>query len=137
MNSRRHFIVGLIVATASLFFSQRIPFLKIEGFGVELSVFVLTVAVSVLLDVDHLLDFRVNWNSQYRYMNLEQKLQEGRMFVIFHSFENVLILTVLSIIFPFLVFPTVSYICHVTMDAIGNKVLGKHISTYFGLERNG
>ena len=120
MNPKRHFLVGLCVATASLLFSQHIPFIRIELFGVELSVFVLSVAVSVLLDFDHIIDFRLNRNQ--RWMTLEQRFREGRMFVVFHSIENTLFLTMLSLFFPFLVFPTISYICHIAMDAIGNNV---------------
>jgi hypothetical protein len=112
--------VGLIVATASLLFSQSIPFLRIEVFGVELSVFTLCVAVSVLLDFDHVIDFRVNRNQ--RWMDLEQRFREGRMFVVFHSVENTIILAFLSFFFPFLIFPTISYICHIAMDAFGNNV---------------
>jgi hypothetical protein len=87
---------------------------------VQLTVFTLCIAVSVLLDFDHITDFIVNRNQMW--MNLEQKFREGRMFVVFHSIENALILTVLSFFFPFLVFPTISYICHIAMDAIGNNV---------------
>jgi hypothetical protein len=89
-------------------------------FGVELSVFVLSVAVGVLLDFDHLIDFRMTRDQ--RWMSLEQKFRKGRMFVVFHSFENAIILTVLAFFFPFLVFPTISYICHIAMDAYGNNV---------------
>ena len=120
MNPRRHFLVGLLVATGSLLFNQSIPFVRFELFGVELTVFILCVAVSVLLDVDHLIDFRVNRNQ--RWMNLEHMFREGRMFVVFHSVENAVILTFLSFFFPFLVFPTISYICHIAMDAFGNNV---------------
>jgi hypothetical protein len=120
MNPKRHFLVSLIVATVSLLFNQSIPFVRIELFGVELSVFVLSVAVGVLLDFDHLIDFRMIRDQ--RWMSLEQKFRKGRMFVVFHSFENAVILTVLAFFFPFLVFPTISYVCHIAMDAYGNKV---------------
>ena len=120
MNTKRHFLVGLIIATISLLFDQSVPFLRIELFGVQLTIFTLCIAVSVLLDFDHIIDFIVNRNQMW--MNLEQKFREGRMFVVFHSIENALILTVLSFFFPFLVFPTISYICHIAMDAIGNNV---------------
>ena len=112
--------MGLAVASASLFFNQSFPFIRIELFGVELTVFIICLAVSVLLDFDHLIDFRLNRN--YRGMNLEQMFRNGRMFVVFHSVENAIILTFLSFFFPFLVFPTISYICHIAMDAFGNPV---------------
>jgi hypothetical protein len=120
MNPKRHFLVGLLVATASLFFSQSIPFIRIEMFGIEFTVFTICIAVSVMLDFDHILDFKLNRN--YRGKNLEQTFREGRMFVVFHSFEVAIILTSLSFFFPFLVFPTISYICHIVMDAFGNNV---------------
>jgi hypothetical protein len=120
MNPKRHFLVGLVVATASLLFNQSVPFLRIEFFGVEFTVFALSVAVSVLLDFDHIIDFRANRNQ--RWMNLEQRFREGRMFVVFHSVENAVILIILSFFFPFLIFPTISYICHIAMDAFGNNV---------------
>ena len=132
MNPRRHLLVGLMVATASLLFNQRIPFFRIELFGVELSVFVLSVGVSVFLDFDHIIDFRVNRNQ--RWMNLEQRFREGRMFVVFHSVENTIMLAVLSFFFPFLFFPTISYICHIAMDAFGNNVSWK---AYFYIFRFG
>jgi hypothetical protein len=109
-----------MVATVSLLFNQSVPFVRIELFGVELSVFVLCIAVGVLLDFDHLIDFRMNRDQ--RWMSLEQRFRKGRMFVVFHSFENAIILAVLAFFFPFLVFPTISYICHIAMDAYGNKV---------------
>ena len=120
MNPKRHFLMELAVASASLFFNQSFPFIRIELFGVELTVFIICLAVSVLLDFDHLIDFRLNRN--YRGMNLEQMFRNGRMFVVFHSVENAIILTFLSFFFPFLVFPTISYICHIAMDAFGNPV---------------
>ena len=120
MNTRRHLIVGLLVATVSLLFNQNVPFLRIELFGVELTVFTLCIAASVLVDFDHIIDFRVNRN--HGWMNQEQKFRNGRMFVIFHSYENAIILTLLSLFFPFLIFPTISYICHIAMDASGNPV---------------
>jgi len=110
----------LLVAIASLFFSQSFPFIRIEMFGIEFTVFTICIAVSVLLDFDHLLDFKLNRN--YRGRNLEQAFREGRMFVVFHSFEVAIILTFLSFFFPFLVFPTISYICHIAMDSLGNNV---------------
>jgi hypothetical protein len=109
-----------MVATVSLLFNQSVPFVRIELFGVELSIFVLCIAVGVLLDFDHLIDFRMTRDQ--RWMSLEQKFRKGRMFVVFHSFENAVILTVLSFFFPFLVFPTISYVCHIAMDAYGNNV---------------
>jgi hypothetical protein len=120
MNTRRHFIVGLLVATVSLLFNQNVPFLRIELFGVELTVFALCIAVSVLVDFDHIIDFRVNRKQMW--MPLEKLFREGRMFVVFHSIENAIVLTFLSFFFPFLMFPTISYICHITMDAFGNSV---------------
>jgi hypothetical protein len=120
MSPRWHFLVGLLVAAVSLLFNQSFPFIRIEVFGVELTVFALCIAVSVLLDFDHLLDFKLNRN--LRWMNLEQLFKEGKMYVVFHSVENAMILVFLSLFFPFLIFPTISYICHIMMDALGNNV---------------
>jgi hypothetical protein len=95
MSPRRHFLVGLFVASVSLLFNQSFPFIRIEVFGVELTVFALCIAASVLLDFDHFLDFKLNRN--LRRMNLEQLFREGKMYVVFHSVENAIILALLSV----------------------------------------
>jgi len=133
MSPRRHFLAGLFVAAISLLFNQSFPFIRIEVFGVELTVFALCIAVSVLLDFDHLLDFKLNRN--LRRMNLEQLFREGKMYVVFHSVENAIILALLSLFFPFLIFPTISYICHITMDALGNNVSWHAYFYIFRFER--
>jgi len=120
MKPRWHLMAGLTVGVASLFFSQSVPFLRVELFGVEFSVFTLCVAVSVLLDVDHIVDFWVNKGWVFR--NLEDVFRKGRMFDIFHSVEIAVFLPFLSILLPFLVFPAISYACHIAMDAFGNNV---------------
>ena len=120
LGPKHHFLAGLFVASVSLLFSQSFPFIRFELFGVELTVFVLCTVISVIVDFDHIIDFRLNRN--YKPMPLEDKFRKGRMFVVFHSFENSIILSFLSSFFPSLIFPTISYICHMIMDALGNNV---------------
>lgn len=134
MKPKHHFFVGLIVATISLFFSQDFPFISIELLGVKLTVFTICIAVSVLLDFDHVIDFRLNrhnWGTSQ-----EQRFREGRMYVVFHSIENAIILTFSSLFFPFLIFPTISYICHIAMDAFGNNVSWYAYFYVFRFKRN-
>jgi hypothetical protein len=44
------------------------------------------------------------------------------MYVIFHGIENIPILVTFSVIFPFLIFPTISYLIHMVMDIYSNAV---------------
>jgi hypothetical protein len=108
-----HLMAGLTVGVASLLFSQSIPFFSFEVFGFELSVFALCIGISVLMDVDHLFDLWLYWKRSRR-----GKLRDWQ---VFHSVENAVILTFLSIFFPFLVFPVIGYICHIAMDVLGNN----------------
>lgn len=111
---------SLIVATISLFFDQKTPFFSIELFGYNLTVFVLCLGSGVLLDIDHIIDFRVN--RYYHFCNLESAFQKGRMFLVLHGVENTLVLTLLAIFLPFLFFPAISYDCHIAMDIYYNNV---------------
>jgi hypothetical protein len=77
-------------------------------------------AVGVLIDVDHILDFHINGG--FGSGSLESMYKEGKMFVIFHGFENIMILFCLSIVYPFLIFPSISYFLHMVIDAYGNRV---------------
>jgi hypothetical protein len=120
INLKWHLSASLIVALFSLFFDQKTPFLAIQVFNSEITVFALCIAIGVLLDVDHVIDFWVNRGDFSK--SLQQKYKEGKMFVIFHGFENIFLLAVLSTMNPYLVFPTISYGCHLAMDAYSNKV---------------
>jgi hypothetical protein len=75
----------------------------------------------VFVDVDHIVDYLLN-GRHVSHESLKSRFRRGRMFVVFHGIENVIILTGLSIAFPFLIFPTASYICHIAMDIQGNGV---------------
>jgi hypothetical protein len=132
VHTKRHFIVSLIIAIFSLFFDQRTPFLEIRLLGYEITVFILCIVVGVLVDVDHIIDYWIIRGHMSK--SLEQRFREGRMFLVFHSIENTVILAVLSILFPFFVFPTITYICHMTMDVYGN---GAPYRAYFYLVRFG
>ncbi len=61
-------------------------------------------------------------NRDWEFKNNQDAFEKGRMFVILHSVENAVVLAFLSIIFPFLVFPAISYICHIAMDVFGNDM---------------
>jgi hypothetical protein len=119
-------MVTMIIAVFSLFFDQRTPFLGVRLFGYEITVFVLCIVVGVFVDVDHIVDFRVNRG--FRFKNLGMAFNAGRMFEVFHGIENVPVLTGLSVVFPFLIFPTISYACHLMMDIYGN---GASFQPYF------
>lgn len=120
MDLKRHFAASLSVATFSLLFSQSVPFLSIQLFSHEITVCVLCIGVGVLVDIDHMIDFRVNGGHMTE--SLESRYKKGRMLVIFHGIENTIILISLSVSFPFLAFLTISYICHILMDVYGNGV---------------
>lgn len=117
---QRHLLASVAIATFSLFFSQKTPFLAIELFGFDFTIFALCIIFGVFLDLDHMLDYRLN--RQRPYERLESRFREGRMFVVFHGIENIIILIVISIAFPFLIFPTASYSCHLAMDIYSNDV---------------
>jgi hypothetical protein len=117
---QRHLFASLIIATISLFFNQKTPFFSVELFGHNLTVFVLCLGFGVLLDVDHIIDFRVNRHRHFE--NLESQFRKGRMYVVLHSVENALILTILAILLPFFLFPAISYDSHIAMDIYYNDV---------------
>jgi len=113
-------LASSVIATFSLFFNQQTPFLTIELFGYNLTVFILCIIFGVFIDADHLVDYRLNrWRMPE---SLESRFKKGRMFVVFHGIENIIILAALSIVFPFLIFPAASYFCHMTMDIYSNEV---------------
>lgn len=130
MQIKRHLVATVIIAMFSLFFDQRTSFLGVRLFGYEITVLVLCITVGVFVDIDHIVDFRVNRG--FRFKNLEMAFNAGRMFEVFHGIENVAVLTDLSLIFPFLIFPTISYVCHLMMDIYGN---GAPFQAYFYLFR--
>lgn len=119
----KHSIVALAVGAASLFFNQKTPLLTIEVFGINITVFCLCLISGVLIDLDHLVDFQLNrW---HRHESLEAQFEKGRMYVPLHGIENIPILAALSIVFPFLIFPTISYLLHMIMDIYSNNVTHK------------
>lgn len=120
MYPQRHLLASLVVATVSLLFSQKTPFLAIKLFGYDFAVFALCIVFGVFLDVDHVIDYRLNRGRSFE--SLESRFEKGRMYVVFHGVENVLLFTVLAVVWPFLVFPAISYICHMVMDVYGNGV---------------
>jgi hypothetical protein len=123
---------SLIVAAISLLFDQKTPFFSVELFGRNFTVFVLCLGVGVLLDADHIIDFRLNRHNHFE--NLESQFKKGRMYVVLHGVENTLLLTALAILFPFLLFPAISYDCHIAMDIYYNPVSFK---AYFYVIRFG
>lgn len=132
MHVKWHFVASLAIAIISLFFSQNAPFLVVEVFGYTITVFVLCIAVGVFVDIDHVVDWRLNRGHSYE--SAEAKYRNGRWFVIFHGIEAVAVLCGLSILFPFLLFPTASYICHMVMDFYAN---GVSLQAYFYVVRFG
>jgi len=129
---QRHLLASLAVASVSLFFNQQVPFFSVELFGYNFTVFLLCFVFGVLIDVDHILDFRLNnWRMSE---SLETRFRKGRMFVVFHGIENIIILAGLSIAFPFLVFPLISYSLHMMMDIQNN---GVSFRAYFYIIRFG
>jgi hypothetical protein len=116
----KHFVAALAVGAASLLFNQKTPIFTIEVFGYNITVFCLCLVSGVLVDLDHLVDYQLNrW---HRHESLETQFEKGRMYVPLHGIENIPILTAFSIIFPFLVFPTISYLLHMTLDLYSNNV---------------
>lgn len=83
--------------------------------------------VGAVIDVDHLIDY---------YVSGRQAFLGENMIILLHGLENVIVLSVLSIIFrfPFLVFPTISYAIHMAMDIYGN---GQPFFLYFYTVRFG
>jgi hypothetical protein len=116
----KHLIAALAVGATSLFFNQRTPILTIEIFDYDITIFCLCLVSGVLIDLDHLVDYQLNRRN--RYESLEMQFEKGRMYVPLHGIENIPVLAALSIIFPFLIFPTLSYCLHMTLDIYSNKV---------------
>lgn len=120
MYPQKHLLASLAVAAVSLFFDQKIPFLTVQLLGHDLSVAILCIISGVFIDVDHIIDFRLNRGRMRE--ALEIRYQKGRMYLIFHGIEIIPIFVILSVIFPFLIFPTFSYIIHLTLDMYNNDV---------------
>jgi len=132
MRVKWHFVASLAIAIVSLFFNQSVPFLVVELFGYTITVFILCFAVGVFVDVDHIVDIRLNRG--YFFESVEGAYRDGRWFVVFHGAETVVVLCGLSIVFPFLMFPTACYICHMLMDFYAN---GVSFQAYFYVVRFG
>lgn len=120
MQVKWHFAASFATAIVSLLFSQNAPFLVVEFLGYKITVFVLCIVVGVFVDIDHVIDLRLN--REHFFESTEVKYRNGRWFVVFHGIETIVALCGLSIAFPFLIFPTVSYVCHMIMDIYGNGV---------------
>ena len=120
MYPKWHFGMSLAVALVSLLFSQDTPLLSVKLFGHETATFVLVLAVGVGVDVDHLVDYRVYGRSAFNIVELDYT--EKRMIVLLHGIEAAITMVMLSAILPhpYLIFPTISYICHMIMDIYGN-----------------
>lgn len=118
MYAKWHFAASLVIAGFSLFFNQDTPFLDVELFSYDITVFVLCIMVGVFVDVDHVIDILKG----YAFKSVASRFREGRLIILFHGIENAVILTGLSIVFPFLIFPSISYICHIMMDVYGNNI---------------
>ncbi len=115
-----HFLASLAIGLISLLFNQNVPFFTVQLFGLTVTVFVLCMLVGVLIDFDHVIDFRLNKGNLSE--SLESKYRNGRMILVFHGMENTIVLAVLSIVFPFLIFPTIAYACHIVLDMHSNGV---------------
>ena len=120
MYPQKHLLASIGVAAASLFFSQKVPFLTIQLDGFDVAVAFLCILVGVFIDVERILDFWLNKGSMRE--NDETRFRKGRMYLIFHGIESIPILAISSIFFPFLVFPTISYLVHMAMDLYSNPV---------------
>lgn len=124
--------MSLIIAICSLLFEQKTPFLAITLFNYDFTVFVLCIVFGVLLDIDHILDYRLNEGNPFR--SLKSQFEKGRMYVIFHGVEGAILLVILANIWPFLLFPAISYACHILMDIYYN---GVSFQAYFYIVRLG
>ena len=127
-----HLLVSLAIATASLPFNQNIPLFGVTVFGYDIAVFVLCLFVGFIVDVDHLVDFRLNRGRWFR--SAKNAYLEDRWFVVFHGIETAIASSALSVIFPFLMFPTACYVCHLIMDIHAN---GVPLQAYFYAVRFG
>ena len=105
MRLKWHIVVSLTVGFFSLFFNQKTPVLIVIG---------------VFIDIDHIIDFWINHRDFSK--SLQEKFEEGKMFVVFHGFENIFVLIMLSTVNQYLIFPAISYCCHLVIDAYSNKV---------------
>ena len=128
MRAKWHLKTSLAIAFTSLFFSQDTPFLVIDFLGHRITVFVLCIALGFFVDIDHLADFRLNRGVFFGGTGAKGAYAIGRWFVILHGIEVAAILCGLSIAFPFLMFPVISYLCHMVMDISFN---GVPIQAYF------
>lgn len=126
MHVKWHFVASLAIAIVSLLFNQAFPFIVVELFGFQITVFIFCVVFGVVVDIDHVVDIRLN--KEYSFDSVETKYREGRWFIVFHGIETVVALCGLSILFPFLTFPTASYVCHMLMDMYHN---GVSLQAYF------
>jgi hypothetical protein len=76
MNVKRHLIASLAIAVVSLPFNQSVPFLTVELFDFKVTVFFLCFVSGVLIDIDHIIDYRLN--ERHRYENLESRFRRRK-----------------------------------------------------------
>jgi hypothetical protein len=115
-----HFLASLPIGLISLLFNQTVPFFTVQLFGLNMTVFVLSILAGVLIDIDHVIDFHLYKKSFSE--NNESRYKNGCMILVFHGAENIIVLAILSIVFPFLFFPTMAYACHIILDMHGNGI---------------
>ncbi len=88
-----------------------------------------------LFDIDHLLDWLMNYGPTLDYarvVNNFARNRHRRLYVIFHSWEYVIGLFVLHVLYglpPWAAYATLGYVCHMTLDQIFNGP--KRSLTYF------
>jgi hypothetical protein len=113
-----HLLVSSVIAAISLLLQQRIPYQSLEILGQNLTIPFLCIAIGIGIDADHAVDYLIyGWQS---FVGLEKQLRSGKILIFFHGIEIIPILLSLSITAPFLIFPAVSYACHLIMDIWSN-----------------
>jgi hypothetical protein len=115
-----HFLASLLIGLISFIFNQNVPFFTVQLFGANVTVFALCIIVGVIIDVDHIIDIHL-YREKFSESN-ESRYRNGRMILVFHGMENTIVLATLSTVFPFLLFPTISYTCHIVLDMLSNRI---------------
>ena len=112
--SEQHALIGIIVA------------IMLSIMGLPLPYIVLIVMVSIFIDIDHFFYYIIKFKKynpfkMNKYFRRYERLRNSTTMLpifIFHNFETIIILLILSFIFPIMFYVLIGVLLHMIMDWI-------------------